>query len=133
MRYSHSVDSGSLSCAERASVADSHEAVALDDETLMLMREGPEGQRMLIVVRLRGEGAVDLSGHEEYGINDWVRWELVLTTEDAPFAPDPSPPRVDLNGPAPTIRFARPSAVILRGRPVASASEGGPSTAASRR
>ena len=96
----------------------------------MLMRESPEGDRMLIVVRLRGEGAVDLSGHEEHGINDWVRWELVLTTEDAPFAPDPSPPRVDLDGPAPSIRFARPSAVILRGRPVDSASEGGPSTTA---
>ena len=113
--------------ALRANAAESHEAVALDDETLMLMRESPEGDRMLIVVRLRGEGAVDLSGHEELGINDWVRWELVLTTEDAPFAPDPSPPRVDLGGPAPSIRFARPSAVILRGRPADSASEGGPS------
>ena len=82
---------------------------------------------MLIVVRLRGEGAVDLSGHEELGVDDWVRWELVLTTEDAPFAPDPSPPRVDLDGPAPSIRFARPSAVILRGSPVDSASGGVPS------
>ena len=116
--------------ALRANVAESHEAVALDDETLMLMRESPEGDRMLIVVRLGGEGAVDLSGHEECGINDWVRWELVLTTEDAPFAPDPSPPRVDLDGPAPSIRFARPSAVILRARPADSASEGGPSTTA---
>ena len=87
--------------ALRANAAETHEAVALDDETLMLMREGPEGDRMLIVVRLRGEGAVDLSGHEEHGINDWVRWELVLTTEDAPFAPDPSPPGSTWTDPPP--------------------------------
>ena len=59
----------------------------------MLVRGGPEGDRMLIVVRLGGEGTVDLSDHQEHGVNDWVRWDVVLTTEDAPFAPDPSPPR----------------------------------------
>jgi len=44
-------------------------------------------------------------------------WETVLTTEDAPYAPDPQPPRVDLSGPAPSIAFARPGAVLLRQRP----------------
>ena len=75
--------------ALRANAAESHEAVALDDETLMLMRWSPEGDRMLIVVRFRGEGAVDLSGHEELGIDDWVRWEARPDDGRRPVRPRP--------------------------------------------
>jgi len=104
--------------ALRSNRSESHEAVALDDDSLMLMRESTEGERLLIVVRLRGSGAVDLSGREEIAPGDGRRWELVLTTEDNPFAPDPSPPWLELGGSSLLIRFARPSAVILREAPV---------------
>ena len=59
-------------------------------------------------------GDVDLAGLASPGPGGLGHWEVVLTTEDPPFAPDPSPPEVDLSGAAPVVRFRRPSAVILR-------------------
>jgi hypothetical protein len=43
-------------------------------------------------------------------------WDLVLTTEDAPFAPDGAPPRVTVTESSIEMDFARPSAVVLRQR-----------------
>jgi maltooligosyltrehalose trehalohydrolase len=92
-------------------------AVALDDDSLLLRRNASSGASLLAVVRLRGAGAVDLSGRAAAGAGAGRRWETILTTEDPPFAPEPSPPRVDLAGPVPGIEFARPSAVLLRAVP----------------
>jgi maltooligosyltrehalose trehalohydrolase len=91
-----------------------YQAVAQDDDSLLLRRNASSGDSVLAVVRLRGSGAVDLSGHAAASAGDGRRWEPILTTEDPPFAPEPSPPRVDLSGPVPGIEFARPSAVLLR-------------------
>jgi maltooligosyltrehalose trehalohydrolase len=43
-------------------------------------------------------------------------WDVVLTTEDPPFAPDAAPPRVTTAASTVAIEFARPSAVIFRRR-----------------
>ena len=80
----------------------------LDEGTLALLRRGPDAD-ILLVVRLAGHGRVTL--------NDpgWAAtWETVLTTEDAAFSRDPSPPEIE-SGPPLRVRFARPAAVILRG------------------
>ena len=42
------------------------------------------------------------------------RWELVLSSEDPAFSPDPSPPDFDWTERGLTVRFLRPSAVVLR-------------------
>ena len=69
---------------------------------------------MLAIVRLRGEGEVEVE------VGDLIEggdgWDVILTTEDAPFAPDARPPEVALEGERPVIRFARPAAVLLRAR-----------------
>jgi maltooligosyltrehalose trehalohydrolase len=91
------------------------EAIALDDDTIALRRDGPRGETLLIVARLRGAGEVDSGKGTPPDFLPAARgWKVVLTTEDPPFAPDPAPPQMDLSGPAPIVRFARPSAVILR-------------------
>ena len=41
-------------------------------------------------------------------------WEMVLTSEDPAFSPDPSPPDFDWTEQGLAIRFLRPSAVVLR-------------------
>ena len=87
------------------------EAVALDADSLTLRRDAESGPTLWILVRLRGAGPASLEGHVR---GESRHWEVVLTTEDAPFATDPSPLRIDLSGPAPLVRFERPGAVVLR-------------------
>ncbi|HEX8200826.1 MAG TPA: DUF3459 domain-containing protein, partial [Isosphaeraceae bacterium] len=100
--------------ALRSNRRDDYEAAALDDATVLLVRNGPAGAALLLVARLRGEGIADLGGAPDLLPPAGGRWDVVLTTEDPEFAPDPAPPQVALDGPAPVIRFARPSAVLLR-------------------
>ena len=104
--------------ALRANEADRFEAIALGDDALALHRTATEGPPLLAIVRLRGSGAIDLSPLAVEGPMDGHRWEPILTTEDPPFAPDPAPPEIALGGERPTIRFARPAAVLLRGIPI---------------
>ena len=100
--------------ALRANSHEDNQAVALDQDTLLLRREGSSGDRLLIVARLRGSGAVELARGPGVELPEGGRWEVVLTSEDPAFAPDPMPPHVDLTRRAPTIDFARPSTVVLR-------------------
>ena len=97
--------------ALRSDRAGGIQAVAIGEETLLLRREVEGGPALAVVVRLRGAGAVDLTG-----LLDVVEreWEVILSTEDPSFAPDPVPPVVDLSGDRASIRFGRPSAVYLR-------------------
>jgi len=77
--------------------------------TLTLRRQAPDGSALLTAIRMlpTGPGTLPLPGR---------RWEVVLTTEDTPFSPQPCPPRLELSGAAPAIHFAGPCAVILRER-----------------
>ena len=61
---------------------------------------------MLVVVRLQGAGP--LAAPAPAG----EPWEVLLTTEDEGFCPDPRPIDVDAAG----ARFPRPGAVILKAR-----------------
>jgi maltooligosyltrehalose trehalohydrolase len=90
------------------------DATALGDATLLIQRWAPNEPMLLVLVHLRGAGRVDLGHASLARAVDGRRWEVVLTTEDAPLAPDARPPRIDLDGRAPVVQFARPAAVILR-------------------
>ena len=81
------------------------EAHALDDATVAI-RRAAGAEVFWIVARLEGRGTADLTALAPPDDG----WKIVLTTEDAEFAPDPLPPLVDRL----RIQFHRPSAVILR-------------------
>jgi maltooligosyltrehalose trehalohydrolase len=79
-------------------------ADALDDDTVVFGRGDDGEEPLLVVARLRGRGSVRvprLAG---------AAWHPLLTTEDAAFAEDSRPPRVDAGG---TIDFARPGAIVF--------------------
>ncbi|MDR3638937.1 MAG: malto-oligosyltrehalose trehalohydrolase [Isosphaeraceae bacterium] len=94
----------------RSNQCGSCRAVAIGEDSLLLKHEGDVGRPLAWVVRLRGTGLVRLAGL--LGERD-QGWEVVMTTEDPAFAPDPMPPRVLRAGRELAIEFARPSAVLL--------------------
>ena len=91
---------------------DRFDVAAFDDATLALRRDAADGSALLLVVRLVGSGAAAVpQGLAGVGRD----WSVLATTEEARFAADPAPPRVE-TGPPLRIDFARPSAVLLRAR-----------------
>ncbi|RUL85936.1 malto-oligosyltrehalose trehalohydrolase [Tautonia sociabilis] len=95
----------------------SSRAAALGSEALLLRRDPECGPSLLLLLHLGGPAEVSLAGRSELEGLDPSRCQLVLTTDDLPFAPDGRPPTVSLVGDAPTIRFEGPSAVLLRAWP----------------
>ncbi|MCL6501656.1 MAG: malto-oligosyltrehalose trehalohydrolase [Pirellulales bacterium] len=93
-----------------------HQVEAAGADSLVLRRPGDGEGDWLIVVRLRGRGAVDLRGHAVAEPGTGRRWAICLTTEDAAFSPQPNPPQVDLTTGGPLLHFAVPAAVLLRER-----------------
>jgi maltooligosyltrehalose trehalohydrolase len=100
--------------ALRSNRREDFQAIALDDASLLLRRSSPDGETLLIVVRLRGPGVVSLENRPELGRLSWDRLELVLTTEDPPFAVDPMPPQIERSPGGPVVRFRRPGALVIR-------------------
>jgi maltooligosyltrehalose trehalohydrolase len=92
----------------------SFKAYALSETTLLLRQDADLGPSLLAVIQMQGPADIDLNGHPSMDGLVATRSQLVLTTEDLPFAPDPKPPRIELNQGAPRISFARPAAVLLR-------------------
>lgn len=90
-----------------------HSARALGPDSILLRRSSPNGPDHLLVARLRGAGAVDLPPETAPAAG---AWEVVLTTEDPSFAPDPTPPTLEPHGEGMRVRFERPSAILLRAR-----------------
>jgi maltooligosyltrehalose trehalohydrolase len=89
-------------------------ACALSETTLLMRQDADVGTTLLAIIQMDGEAEIDLTGHEALAGLIADRCQLILTTEDPPFAPDGQPPVVELSGRAPRIKFLRPSAVLLR-------------------
>ena len=90
--------------------AGSFEAVALDADSLALRRDTRAGRRC-------GWSPVSREPARPRSRSPSAQSRplgVVLTTEDAIFAPDAAPPRVDLGGDAPTVEFQGPATVLLR-------------------
>jgi maltooligosyltrehalose trehalohydrolase len=93
-------------------------AEVLDEGTLLLRRQAPDGRLLVGVVRLTGRGGVaadtalpgDTAGDPEVG------WRRLMTTEDPAFAPDPNPLAVVWNRRSVRVEFHRPAAVVLASR-----------------
>jgi maltooligosyltrehalose trehalohydrolase len=81
------------------------EARALNDDAVMVVRDGP-GRSFLVVARLRGGGPVQVP---ELSIGDW---QQALHTEEPRFVLDPMPAEIDRA--AGLIGFTRPGAIVFR-------------------
>jgi maltooligosyltrehalose trehalohydrolase len=86
-------------------------ASAVSDGTLLLRQDAKSGPSLLAVIQMKGAAEVSLATHDGLTGLDLSLCQVLLTTEDRPFAPDPHPIRF-VND-APTIAFARPSAILL--------------------
>jgi hypothetical protein len=62
---------------------------------------------------MHGSSQIALANHESLAGLDGSKWQLLFTTEDRPFAPDPRPPDIESHAGELTIAFRRPSAVLL--------------------
>ncbi len=100
--------------ALRAASPGQFRAYALGEGTLLLRHDAAVGPALLALIQMSGTADIDLSGHPSLEGLDGSHAQLVLTTEDTSFAADQQLPEVHLSGPAPQVRFQRPSAVLLR-------------------
>jgi maltooligosyltrehalose trehalohydrolase len=91
---------------------ESHAVAAAADDAILVRRESGSGETLLSITRLRGAGSLALRAEE---LAAGGPWNVLITSEEAAFAPDPAPPRVDL--PSLIITFERPGAVILKAGP----------------
>lgn len=100
------------------------QAFELDPDTIAFRLADGIGANLLVVVHLPEGRQKNPATEKNHAVRADVladalhrtEWEVMCTTEDAPYAPDPRPPEVKLTGGAPVFRFSRPSAVILQGR-----------------
>ncbi len=92
------------------------EVAAVGAVALVVWRGRSDGRGLAIVVRLAGDGEVDLREAAAGGIAavaGGAGWQVVLTTEDPDFVEDPTPPEITGLDGRPAIRFLRPGAVLL--------------------
>ncbi len=86
-------------------------ARALDEDTLLIRRHLEGSPSLLAVIRFRRGGSVVLTDEHPGGLQCC---DLLLTTEEPPFATEASPPTVGSEGTSLRIEFRGPGAVILR-------------------
>jgi len=90
------------------------EAISLGDDALAIRRGIGSDAEILVVIRFKGSGPVAID-------RAWVEAgrepAVVLSTEEPPFAPDPTPIGLDLESARPLVTFARPGGIILRKLP----------------
>jgi len=82
---------------------------AWTDGTGLVMRRCGDTETFVIVASLGGSGDVDFGR----AVPDECAAEVLLTTEDAAFAPDPQPPRIGSS----TVAFQRQGGVLIRYTP----------------
>lgn len=85
-----------------------HDAQPIGEDGLALRLGIGTPSELAIVVRLKGSGVMAPWS------DDLATAEVVLTTEDEGFAPDPLPIGVELASRPPRFAFARPGAVVVR-------------------
>ena len=101
--------------ALRGTTTRSGEAVAADDETV-IVRRAEDNETFWIVARFKTAGEVDLASAASSVDHDMghTSLETVLDTEHAEFASDPQTIEVSSGTGGAKVRFARPGAIILK-------------------
>jgi maltooligosyltrehalose trehalohydrolase len=87
-------------------------ASALTEHTLLLRQDAESGPSLLAIIQMSGESTVRLTKDSCTGL-DLSLCQVVFTTEDRAFAPDPRPPVIEFMDQELSITFVRPSAVLL--------------------
>jgi maltooligosyltrehalose trehalohydrolase len=90
-----------------------HEVTPLVDDGLMIWLGIGSDQELIAVIRLNGSGELSLP----LIAIGFRGADVILTTEDPPFAPDSSPIRDYREGFPPSLQFERPGAILFRQRP----------------
>jgi maltooligosyltrehalose trehalohydrolase len=88
-------------------------AFALTEQTLLLRQDAETGPSLIAVIQMKGSARVRLTNSEALEGLDLSLCQVVFTTEDRAFAPDPQPPVIDFLDEELTITFRRSSAVLL--------------------
>jgi maltooligosyltrehalose trehalohydrolase len=88
-------------------------AHALTEGTLLLRQDAEQGPSLLAIVQMSGSSEIELADQDLLAGLNPSSWQLLLTTEDPPFAPDPRPPAIESHNGGLRIAFARPSAVLV--------------------
>jgi maltooligosyltrehalose trehalohydrolase len=88
-------------------------ATALTETTLLLRQDADEGPSLLAIIQMNGAAEVRLAEHASLAGLDVSLSQLLFTTEDRPFTPDPQPPVIEFLPDELKIAFARPTAVLL--------------------
>jgi maltooligosyltrehalose trehalohydrolase len=96
-------------------------AWALSESTLLLRHDAAEGPSVVAIIQMNGSAEIRLAGHDSLAGLNLSLWQLLFTTEDRPFAPDPQPPIIESCAGGLKVGFVRPSAVLLSIWPQASA------------
>jgi maltooligosyltrehalose trehalohydrolase len=99
--------------AEPAIQNDQSTAFAVGEKSLLIRRDAKVGAGLIIVVHMEGSAEVDLTNRDGLQGLDIARCQLVLSTEDLPFATDPHPPSIEYAALGPKIDFVRPGALIF--------------------
>ncbi len=94
------------------SSARSCEVAALGEDTIGLLRRSPSGSELLLIVRLRGTGAVDAGTWD--AIATGSDWRMEMHTEAPEFAEAPQPATIERHVPGLVVHFPGPAGVILR-------------------
>ena len=94
---------------------DGFEAVPCGHAALVLARTAPTRGSLVVAVQWLGVGSIDLGSVALEHVPVSSEWQIVLSTEDPRFSPDPLPAQVVIPPAArPVLRFERPGAVVLR-------------------
>jgi hypothetical protein len=97
-----------------------YDAAEVGEDTVIVRRQGADGQVMLVVVRLRGQGIIDLRGHPLAQPGPALAqpgpartWQVLLHSEQDAFTDQPQPPRVQSERDSLLIQFVGPAALVL--------------------
>jgi maltooligosyltrehalose trehalohydrolase len=88
-------------------------AFAPSESTLVLRQDAETGPSLLAIIEMRGSSTINLANHGCLAGLDVSLFQLLFTTEDRPFAPDPRPPVVAFENGELNVAFSRPSAVLM--------------------
>ena len=97
-----------------------YDAAEVGEDTVIVRRQGADGQVMLVVARLRGQGDIDLRGHPLAQPGPALAqpgpartWQVLLHSEQDAFTDQPQPPRVQSERDGLLIQFVGPAALVL--------------------
>jgi len=90
------------------------DAMAWDEDTLVVRQQAKDGTNLLLIARLRRAGDFrSVPGRIFSGVE---AWEVLLHTEEACFTAESAPLAIEAKGDSVRVTFSGPGALLMRGR-----------------